>query len=1522
VSGSRAHRFMPRRAANGRRHTTPALTRAGSTRWAGHVAVAAVLAVVASLIAVGPAARADTTTNSSDNLLTSWYPTQPALSPQVVGGGNFGQLAAPVVDGQVYAQPLVSNGVLVVATENNNVYGFNPTTGATIWGPVSMGTPFAPNKYFSAGCSDIAPNVGVTSTPVIDPATGTVYLTSKVLANPADQSTASYVMHALSVTTGAEQTQLGFPVTLSGPADNDPTHVFFAPNELQRPALLLMNGAVYAAFGSHCDRGPYEGWVMGVSASSGSITARWTDEQGFTATVGDTKAGGGIWQAGGGLLSDVAGQLVLASGNGHTPPSPTPGTSPPGTLAQSVVRLSVQPGGTLKATDFFSPYNGALLNQNDSDIGSGPPIELPGPDVLPGSPFGTSAHPHVIVQVGKAGYIYLLDAQNMGGFAQGPSGSDATINTVQGNGVWGKPSVWPGDGGWVYIVTAQGGGGSGALKAYKSTVDASGNPTLAIQGESSQSFGYGSSPAIVTSDAMSSGSAVVWTIWEPDASGVGAQLQAYLPIPVAGTLTRIFSAPIGTGNKFTEPTADNGKIYVGTRDGHVLIFGTPVNAALAGPAVDFPTTVLGSSNTLAATFTANAPLTVSSLSSTSSLFTVGATTPALPATLAPGDTLTVPVTFTPGSKGIDGASLVALTTQGATAKIPLSGEGESAGPDLAVYPCCLSFGGVPAGTSSSNTVTLTNDGAATLHINGVNLPTTPYSVTGLPGAGSTIASGQSVTATVTFAPAGVGEYTNELTVATDGGNTSISLDGSGGTAPALQLSTTSLQYGQVPLGVTATQTFTVRNVGGTPLTITKSKPPQADNGFSADAASISALAEGTVIAPGASVQARVNFTAGTLGPATSSWVINANDGSGVRSVTLAGTGTAAPTPTVVVGSVDVTVPGTGSTTANFPVFLAPGAIAPVNATFTTHDGSAKASSGIFVSLVGAPYTIAPGPTTPVGVQVNASTTPLSNLKFSLNAVASGSYNAANNGQAWLNTTPVIHSFILPEPVNVWRSPSENTTVNVPIVLETPSSAPVKITATLVPGSAVFGTDYSAGAVVTTVTIPAGQTVSQLPVTVLAGGLGATLPLTFKVALSGASGLTKVVLTAATVTIYPPSSDVSLPPQPQSLAWSQVTPATNATVGAKYAYSFAAQGDPIPTFALGAGSALPPGVSLDSTGILAGTPTTAGDYSFTVVASNGAGTPITSPQITVHVAAMPVGPSFTSGNNPPATADLGAAFSYLFVATGQPAPTYAVSSGSLPPGLSLNVVSGLLSGSPKTAGTYTFTISADNGIDVPAQTPPLTITVGLGLAFTSGSAATAHLGQPFMFTVSATGVPAPTVALVGGTLPLGLTQTANPDGTLTVSGSPSTADKLGTVALTFSATNGANSPISQSFTLTLAGSADVSMTLTGPSTVAAGTSVAYTATVTNLGPSSLVTAVTVVFTLPAGTTFVSALNGGVFASGTVTWTLASLASGAHVNLKVTLLDSQVGTDTATVTASSAVFDPNLVNNTATKTNTVR
>ncbi len=177
----------------------------------------------------------------------------------------------------------------------------------------------------------------------------------------------------------------------------------------QRPGLLLMGSSVYLGFASNCDRGPYVGYVAGVNTtvSSHPVTL-WSTES----NLANDK--GGIWQSGGGLVSDGAGRIFLATGNGVSP-APGPGTSPPGTLAESVVRLAVGANGVMAAKDYFSPANTANLDQNDTDLGSGAPVALP-------DDYGTAGHPHLLVQVGKDGNVFLLDRDDLGGTARARAG--------------------------------------------------------------------------------------------------------------------------------------------------------------------------------------------------------------------------------------------------------------------------------------------------------------------------------------------------------------------------------------------------------------------------------------------------------------------------------------------------------------------------------------------------------------------------------------------------------------------------------------------------------------------------------------------------------------------------------------------------------------------------------------------------------------------------------------------------------------------------------------------------------------------------------------------------------------------------------------------------------------------------------------------------------------------------------------------------------------------------------------------
>ncbi len=838
--------------------------RRGRSRWT--LLLACLLCCTAAPAAT---ALASEPTNAGDNLRDGWYPEQTTLTPQLVSGGTFGQLWSANVEGQVYAQPLLADGEVLVATENNKVYALDPSSGAQKWSATLKGSPW---KAADIGCGDLTPNIGVTATPVVDPATNTAYMTHKAYVSGTSGAVA-YYMDAIDLASGAERE--GFPVQLSGTAQNASGQSFQAATQLQRPGLLLMNGVVYAAFGSDCDVPPWQGWVFGVS-TAGQVRARWVSVP--------SGNGGGTWQSGAGITSDGPGTLLISTGNTGAPKAPSPGKTPPSSLAESVIRLNVQPNGSLKAVDFFAPFDAQQLDEGDVDFASG------GVTALNGEYFGTPAVPHLAVAVGKDGYVYLLNRDELGGYKQGSGGGDGVVERLgPSGGVWSRPGVWPGDGGWIYIPTASGGsaatGSSGYLRVYQYGVSASGQPTISLQATSPDAFGFGTGAPVITSEGTSPGSALVWVEWMPNGTGAGAQLRAYDPVPIEGKPVLRWTAAIGTGSKFATPGVGAGKLFVGNREGKVLAFGSPVTPALSGPSTSFPTTTIGSSSERTVTLTANTALTVEKISSTNAQFKPGASSPALPAARGAGQTIAVPVTFAPSGSGLQAATLSVQTSAG-TLSFSMQGSGQTAGPNLEASPAVLSFGGAAIGGQLSAAATFRNSGGAPLTINAVKLPAAPFGASGLPAPGTTIEPGHSITIEATFEPHSEGNFEGRLALETSAGTATVTLSGSAGQPGALKVTPLSGEYGSVAVGTSATRTFTVTNTGGANVTITKSKPPTG-GAFAAT----SPLSEGTTIKPGETLTESVAFTPAAPGYAAASWPINGDDSTGLHEVRFSATGT-------------------------------------------------------------------------------------------------------------------------------------------------------------------------------------------------------------------------------------------------------------------------------------------------------------------------------------------------------------------------------------------------------------------------------------------------------------------------------------------------------------------------------------------------------------------------------------------------------------------------------------------------------
>ncbi|MCW2983166.1 MAG: legume lectin beta domain protein, partial [Conexibacter sp.] len=836
-------------------------------------------------------------TNSGGDLRDGWYPNQPKLAPDAVAASTFGQLWDAPVDGQVYAQPLVNGTSVIVATERNQIYSLDSETGARRW-TRDLGPSYPAS---AVNCGDLYPDLGVTATPVIDTTTNTIYLTHKTYA-AGTTGPAAYYLDALDAATGANRT--GFPKKLTGTAQNAPGYTFNATNELQRPGLLLLDGVIYAGFGGHCDNPPYQGWIFGVS-TGGTIKARWT-----ATTTGD---GAGIWQSGSGLMSDGPGRLFVSTGNGGSPTGPS--ATPTGMFGESIVRLDVQPDGTLKAGDFFAPADATHLDDYDADFASG------GVTGLRDDVFGTSAFPHVGVAVGKAGYVYLLNRDDLGGIGMGTGQGDRVISRVGPfGGVWSRPGVWPGDGGWIAIPTASpsgvetASGSSGYLKLYRYRKGADGTPSLDAPIQSDDEFGFSSGAPIITSDGTTSGSAVLWIVWAPNGWAEGGQLRAYDAVPKNGHLNLRRTFPIGQSSKFSMPGVGAGRMYVGARNGHVLAFGAPVKAEVQAPATTFPLTTVGDKSTAGVKLTVSGTVKVNAVSASPSQFVARPAGLGIPGTFADGATITVPVDFTPTDPGSVGGTLTVATDKG-TFTFSLTGTGQAQAAVLTASPPIVSFGGAVIGDSQASVITFGNGGGQPLTITGVDLPAAPFSAGGAPAVNDVIAPGEVVNVTVHYDPTTVGSFSDELTLTTTAGTKVVGLSGSAGTGPKLSLSPSGgWDFGSVTVGQSRTVSVTVGNTGDSPMTITKSKPP-TKTVFSV----LDALDEGSVIPAGQSRTLRVKLTPTASGPVSDTWTINAGDGSGVHAVALTGTGVApghltAPA-SAAVG--DVVLGQTGTATVTF-----------------------------------------------------------------------------------------------------------------------------------------------------------------------------------------------------------------------------------------------------------------------------------------------------------------------------------------------------------------------------------------------------------------------------------------------------------------------------------------------------------------------------------------------------------------------------------------------------------------------------
>ena len=532
------------------------------------------MAFLCVLWGIGPAdAQTDVPTYHNDNSRSGLNPNETILNTSNVNSNQFGKLFSQPLDGTVFAQPLYlanvnipgsgAHNVVFVATEHDSVYAFDAddnsgSNSVPLWKTSFLTSGVTTVPIADTGCPDIAtPEVGITSTPVIDTSTGTIY----VVAMTKESGSYVYRLHALDVTTGTEK--FGGPTTIQGSVPGSSGSLAFIPLlHLQRSALLLSNGAVYVAFASFCDAGNYHGWLMAYSASTLQRLAIYSDSA--------YGVKGGIWMSGNGAAADTDGNVFLVTGNGTFDAT----SSSPKDFGDSVLKLGLS-GGQVSISGYFTPWNQATLAAHDEDLGAGGQVLLPDQ---------TGSHPHLLLAAGKLGVLYLLDRDNLGQFSNNGVSDPQVVQEISGLGaLFSTAAYWNNN---IYVW-----GSSDYLKTF--TLN---NGLLSTSPTAQSGFTIGFPGATPSVSANGASNGIVWSLQTDTVGGNDgdpiytspAVLHAHDATNVAVELYNSQQnynrdqAPNAV--KFIVPTVTNGKVYVaGLRQ--LSVFGVLPTVQVATPTI-------------------------------------------------------------------------------------------------------------------------------------------------------------------------------------------------------------------------------------------------------------------------------------------------------------------------------------------------------------------------------------------------------------------------------------------------------------------------------------------------------------------------------------------------------------------------------------------------------------------------------------------------------------------------------------------------------------------------------------------------------------------------------------------------------------------------------------------------------------------------------------------------------------------------------------------------------------------------
>lgn len=518
-------------------------------------ATGSVTSNAATLTVTAAAAGTDVVTYKYDVMRTGQNLAESALTPANVTSATFGKLRNLTVDGLVDAQPLylskltvagAAHNVVFVATEHDSVYAFDADAGTNLWQVSLIGG--GETTSDDRGCDQVTPEIGVTSTPVIDRSAGpqgTIY----VVAMTKDASSNYHQrLHALDVTTGKEMAAGPKEITAMFGATT------FAPGQYkERAALLLNNGTLYTTWASHCDDGAYGGWIIALSQSTLAITGVLNVAQGASGS-GYASQGPSIWMSGGGPAADSAGNVYVLTANGRFDTTLSAAGFPSGgDYGNSFVKISSS-GGVLGVADYFAMSGEVAESSGDVDLGSG------GVMLLPDMKDVNGTVQHLAVGAGKDGNLYVVNRDNMGKFTSVGNNIWQELDGVLDAGIWSTPAY--------FNSTIYYGPQTGPLMAFSvSNALLSSSPTS----QTSAQFTYPGTFPVVSANGTAN--AIVWA-YENTSPAV---LHAYTASNLATELYNSNQASngrdhFGAGNKYIAPVVADGKVFVATTNS-VAVFG-------------------------------------------------------------------------------------------------------------------------------------------------------------------------------------------------------------------------------------------------------------------------------------------------------------------------------------------------------------------------------------------------------------------------------------------------------------------------------------------------------------------------------------------------------------------------------------------------------------------------------------------------------------------------------------------------------------------------------------------------------------------------------------------------------------------------------------------------------------------------------------------------------------------------------------------------------------------------------------